>query len=159
MKTYNHAFSLGFSVSGSTDPEGEKITSAEFRAAIEARMDDLDSSGDLEWVEAIGQPNDTHEEQPIGDPVTGLSATSSLLEQAGALAMSQCCITHDGYTWMQAFRELYDLMEWPEPDTFTAAPWLQHLSLSELKEHVECETSAILLQLEAAYEMGKRAAS
>jgi hypothetical protein len=61
-KTYNHTFTLAFSVSGCTDPEGEGITAEEYRSALEKRMDDLDSEGDLVWEEALGAPEDTYEE-------------------------------------------------------------------------------------------------
>jgi len=62
MPTFNHAFTLAFEVSGSTDPEGNDITSGEFRAAITKRMNELDSAGQLEWEEDIGSPFDTYKE-------------------------------------------------------------------------------------------------
>lgn len=60
MKTYNHAFSLGFSVAGSTDPEGEDITSAQFAAAVCRRIAELVE--EEEWGEAVGAPFDSYEE-------------------------------------------------------------------------------------------------
>jgi len=60
--TWNHAFSIAFSISGSTDPKGNDINSGKFRAAITKRMNELDSSGQLEWEEAVGAPFDTYEE-------------------------------------------------------------------------------------------------
>ena len=64
MKTYNHMFTLAFCVSGSTDPEGEDVTAAQFRKALEDRINDLNSQGDLLWKEALGAPEDTYLEPP-----------------------------------------------------------------------------------------------
>lgn len=69
MTTYNNAFTLGFSVTGCKDDEGNSLTGADFRKAIEARMADLDSAGDKEWQEAIGAPFDSFEEEEA-EPVT-----------------------------------------------------------------------------------------
>lgn len=63
MVTYNHAFTLAFEVSGSTDPEGEDVTVEDFRKAIMRRMANLDSAGEFEWKEAIGAPYDTYDEE------------------------------------------------------------------------------------------------
>jgi hypothetical protein len=60
MKTYNHAFTVAFSVSGSTHPEGEDITDAQFYQALRARAEDLYLHG--EFQEAVGAPYDTYEE-------------------------------------------------------------------------------------------------
>jgi len=59
---YNHMFSINFTVKGSTDYYGGDITPEQFRAAINKRMDDLDSEGELAWDEGIGLPLDTYEE-------------------------------------------------------------------------------------------------
>jgi len=59
--TYNHAYTIAFSVSGSTHPKGEDVTPAQLREALEARIVDLTKNG--EWEEAVGAPFDTYEEQ------------------------------------------------------------------------------------------------
>lgn len=56
---YNHAVTLAFEVV-SDDPNGEDFTPAILREALLQRMVNLDI-GD-EWVEAIGAPFDTYEE-------------------------------------------------------------------------------------------------
>lgn len=56
---YNHAVSLSFEVV-SDDPNGEDLTPAMLKEALLQRMVSLDNGG--EWVEAIGLPYDTHEE-------------------------------------------------------------------------------------------------
>jgi hypothetical protein len=58
--TYNHAFTLAFSVTGSAHPEGDDVTPAQYQSALEQRMRDLTKAG--EWEEAIGLPFDTYEE-------------------------------------------------------------------------------------------------
>jgi hypothetical protein len=62
MKKYNHAFALAFSIN-SDHPDGDDITGEEFTAAVQRRVDDINSSGDLEWSEAVGIPYDTYENQ------------------------------------------------------------------------------------------------
>ena len=56
---YNHAVSLAFEVV-SDDPNGEDFTPAILREALLKRMVNLDIGN--EWVEAVGLPYDTHEE-------------------------------------------------------------------------------------------------
>lgn len=62
MPRYNHAVSLAFSVI-SNDPEGEDITPDMIKEALYRRVIDLDSAGDLEWLEATCPPWDTYEEE------------------------------------------------------------------------------------------------
>lgn len=59
MARYNHAYGLAFSVV-STDQDGADITPAMLKAALLDRVADLDRSG--EWNEAVGQPQDTYQE-------------------------------------------------------------------------------------------------
>lgn len=61
MTTYNHAFTVAFSMD-SADPTGENVTAAELRAALLARIADLDAAG--QWIEAVGMPFDTYEKEP-----------------------------------------------------------------------------------------------
>lgn len=59
-KTYDHAFTIAFSVQGSTHPEGEDLTRDQYRAALMKRINELyreDAFG-----EAVGLPFDTFEE-------------------------------------------------------------------------------------------------
>ena len=46
MPTYNHAYAVGFELSGSTDPYGEDVTAEMLREALIKRIDHLDSAGD-----------------------------------------------------------------------------------------------------------------
>lgn len=63
MPKFNHAVSIAFSVI-SDDPEGEDFTPAMLKAALEARIRDLDNSPkQSEWIEAIGAPFDSYEEE------------------------------------------------------------------------------------------------
>lgn len=62
MTTYNHMLALAFTVSGSTSSDGEDITSDQIKEAIQRRMNDLDSEGELVWKEAVLPPEDTYEE-------------------------------------------------------------------------------------------------
>lgn len=62
MPKFNHAVTLAFSVI-SDDPEGEDFTPAMLKAALEARIRDLDRSpGQSEWLEAVGSPFDSFKE-------------------------------------------------------------------------------------------------
>lgn len=61
-KTYNHQFILGFSIAGSTHPQGEDVTEQMFYEAIIARAKDLLAVS--ECREAMGAPVDTYKEQP-----------------------------------------------------------------------------------------------
>lgn len=58
MKTYNHAFTIGFTIA-SKHPEGDDITPQQFRLGILAR---LAAVTDDELIEAVGCPFDTYEE-------------------------------------------------------------------------------------------------
>jgi hypothetical protein len=60
MKTYNHAYTLAFSVSNSTHPEGEDVTQTQLAIAILRRVADLIDNNEM--VEAVGLPCDTYEE-------------------------------------------------------------------------------------------------
>ena len=51
MQTYNHAYDIGFSVSGSVCADGKDVTAPQIRAAIVARLDNL---SDDELLEAVG---------------------------------------------------------------------------------------------------------
>jgi hypothetical protein len=57
--TYNHAFTIAFSISGSKRKDGSDLTPSDFRRAIARRLGDLPDS---EMMEAIGLPFDTYEE-------------------------------------------------------------------------------------------------
>lgn len=60
---FNHAFTIAFSVV-SDRKDGEDVTPATLRAALQRRLDELDRSPDREreWREAVGAPFDTFEE-------------------------------------------------------------------------------------------------
>jgi len=60
MGKYNHACSISFTVI-SDDPQGNDFTPAMLREALFRRIADLDFSED--WVEAVGAPFDTYEEE------------------------------------------------------------------------------------------------
>jgi len=62
-KTYNHAYTIAFELSGSTDPDGDDVTAEQLREALMRRIENLDSAGDLEWLEAAGAPYDSYEEK------------------------------------------------------------------------------------------------
>ncbi len=62
MRTYNHAYTVGFSVSKSVHPLADDVTPERLRAALLQRIEDLDKHG--EWEEAVGRPFDSYEEQP-----------------------------------------------------------------------------------------------
>lgn len=64
VKTYNHAFTLAFSVSGSTDAEGLDITAEQFYAAIIKRAQALLANDEM--LEAIGAPFDSYVEGASG---------------------------------------------------------------------------------------------
>ena len=57
---YNHAFTVAFTIE-SDHPEGDDITGEQFTKAVQRRVDELNSQGDLEWLEAVGLPYDTYE--------------------------------------------------------------------------------------------------
>lgn len=58
---YNHMFTLAFELE-SNHPTGEDVTPEQFRAALLARIRDLDRCN--EWTEALGPPDDTCEMEP-----------------------------------------------------------------------------------------------
>ena len=58
MLTYDHAFSVAFSVC-SADPDGEDLTAEDFTQALLHRILDLNAND--EWDEAVGAPFDTFE--------------------------------------------------------------------------------------------------
>lgn len=58
--TYNHAFTIAFEVSGSTDRAGEDVIASQLRTAILKR---IYSVHDEELIEACGAPYDTFEEE------------------------------------------------------------------------------------------------
>lgn len=62
QETYNHQYVLGFSIAGSTHPQGEDVTEQMIYEAIIARAKDLLAV--REGREAIGAPVDTYKEQP-----------------------------------------------------------------------------------------------
>lgn len=67
MNTYNHIFSLGFSVSGSVHPKGEDVTPAQFRAGVDKRLKQL-GLDEKEWSEAVGPAEDSYvETKPLLD--------------------------------------------------------------------------------------------
>lgn len=68
MPTYDHAYTLAFSIGGSTHPQGDDLTEQQLAAAILRRVADLLSNGykrsptQTELHEAVGAPYDTFEE-------------------------------------------------------------------------------------------------
>ena len=57
--TYNHAYTFGFEVPGSTDASGDDVSPEQLRIAIMRR---IASIPDAEMLEACGAPYDTMEE-------------------------------------------------------------------------------------------------
>jgi hypothetical protein len=57
---FNHAFTIGFSLV-SQDVNGEDVTSYMVKTALQKRIEDLDSEGELTWMESVGAPFDTYE--------------------------------------------------------------------------------------------------
>lgn len=60
MTTYNHAYTIAFSVGGSTAPAGEDVSPTTLREAVLRRLAALD---DDELEEAVGAPYDSYEEE------------------------------------------------------------------------------------------------
>lgn len=60
VKTYDHAFTVGFSVAGSADESGEDVTAEQMRDALRARINSL--MDNKEMLEAVGAPFDTFAE-------------------------------------------------------------------------------------------------
>jgi hypothetical protein len=61
MKTYNHMFTVAFTVKSPND--GGSVTESEILAGIQSRLDDLRLSG--EAIEAVGLPDDTFIEEDL----------------------------------------------------------------------------------------------
>lgn len=61
VATYNHAFTIAFSVPGSKCPDGEDVTAEQMAAALQLRIKDLMANNEM--LEAVGAPFDTFEEQ------------------------------------------------------------------------------------------------
>lgn len=62
MTTYNHMYTIAFSIGDSNHPKGEDLTANDYRAALLRRINSIDSEGDSAWEEALGYPDDTYEE-------------------------------------------------------------------------------------------------
>lgn len=60
-KTYNHAFSLAYSVQHSTHPQGEDVTVEQHVRAITTRLQELFDNNEL--LEAVGVPEETYIEE------------------------------------------------------------------------------------------------
>ena len=58
--TYNHAFTIAFSVPGSKCPDGEDVTAEQMAAALQLRIKDLMANDEM--LEAVGAPFDTFKE-------------------------------------------------------------------------------------------------
>lgn len=59
VTTYNHAFTLGFSIGGSTHSTGEDITGQDIRHKLIKRLEGMSNE---EILENVGAPFDTYEE-------------------------------------------------------------------------------------------------
>ncbi len=62
MSDYNHVYTVTFSLV-SQQEDGEDVTADMIRKALQNRIEDLDFSGDLAWLEAVNGPEDTYEEE------------------------------------------------------------------------------------------------
>lgn len=60
MKTYNHMFTVAFSIPGSTTEDGSDISNAQYLEALIKRAIDLYEHDEFE--EALGGPDDTYQE-------------------------------------------------------------------------------------------------
>ncbi len=58
--TYNHAFTIAFSVAGSMSEDGEDVTAEQMVAALQMRIKDLMANNEL--LEAVGGPFDSFKE-------------------------------------------------------------------------------------------------
>jgi hypothetical protein len=58
MARYNHAYTLAFSLVSKNDDKGHDVDARQLKAALLARIADLDAEG--AWVEATGVPFDTY---------------------------------------------------------------------------------------------------
>jgi hypothetical protein len=59
-KTYNHMFTVAFTVAKSPDETGEQVPPDSLRAGLLKRIADLDANN--EWEEACGKACDTYED-------------------------------------------------------------------------------------------------
>ncbi len=62
MSDYNHMYTVAFSLV-SQQKNGEDVTADMLRKALQNRIEDLDFSGDLAWLEAVNGPEDTYKEE------------------------------------------------------------------------------------------------
>ncbi len=62
MSDYNHVYTVTFSLV-SQQEDGEDVTADMIRKALQNRIEDLDFSGGLAWLEAVNGPEDTYEEE------------------------------------------------------------------------------------------------
>lgn len=60
-KTYNHAFTLAFAVSGSECKDGNDVTAERMVEALQQRIKDLMANDEM--LEAVGGSFDTYEEE------------------------------------------------------------------------------------------------
>lgn len=60
VATYNHAFTIAFTVAGSKAEDGEDVTAEQMAAALQKRINDLMANNEM--LEAVGAPFDTFEE-------------------------------------------------------------------------------------------------
>jgi hypothetical protein len=58
--TYNHAYTIAFSIPNSTHQYGEDVTTKQILSALLRRITDLIDTDSIE--EAVGAPYDTYEE-------------------------------------------------------------------------------------------------
>ena len=61
MKIFNHTYTLAFSVDTDRRP-GAPVNPQEITIALLARINDLNDTG--EWDEALGEPEETYENEP-----------------------------------------------------------------------------------------------
>lgn len=60
MAKYNHAFTIAFSLE-SDHPTGDDVTGEMLAKALQKKIEELDSDGDIAWMEACDAPFDTYE--------------------------------------------------------------------------------------------------
>lgn len=60
-KTFNHAYTIAFAVSGSKTEDGSDLTAEQFKPALLARIESICRNDN--WKEALGAPYDTYEEE------------------------------------------------------------------------------------------------
>jgi hypothetical protein len=85
-KTYNHAYSVAFAVSGSTSETGKDVTPAMLKAALLKRISDLDNTHEQsEWLEACDCPWDSYEEEPVPTKTYNVIVTRDTTESCTML--------------------------------------------------------------------------